>query len=287
MGSAFERILAGTDGSLRAEEAVRQAARLASLTGAELEVVYVFDQSRPPGPFRDPSAPTAYADHALEEAGRIADKEDVEATLRVLVGDPAIMLVHHAQERWADLVCVGADAGLFEKPHLLGGVAVHVVRNAHASVLVSRAPEESLGMTFPGRVLCAVDGSDCSMEAVRTGAALAAQAEASFRLLHVVPVISGYGVGWTAVGEPSGFEPLSPAVEVAERMGLDPAREMALGRPAPVIAETARSEGVDLVALGSRGLHGLSRVLLGSVSEWVARHAGCSVLVTRKLSARR
>ncbi len=284
MGSAFERILVGTDGTLRAEQAVWQGARLAALTGAELEVVYVFDQSRPPGPFRDAGAPTASADHALEEAGRIAAKEEVEASLRVLVGDPATMLVRHARERWADLICVGADAGFFEKPHLLGGVAVHVVRNAHSSVLVARVPDESLGMTFPGRILCAVDGSAAAMEAVRTGAALAAGAGASFRLLHVVPVFSGSTVGWTTVGDPPGFEPLSPAVEVAEGVGVDPAREMALGRPGPVIAETARVEGVDLIAMGSRGLHGLPRVLLGSVSEWVARHAGRSVLVTRKPS---
>jgi nucleotide-binding universal stress UspA family protein len=282
MGSAFERILVGADGSLRAEEAVRQGARLASVTGAELEVVYVFDQSRPRTPFTDPAAPTAVADQVLEEAGRIAAKEEVEPSLRVLVGDPATMLVHHARERWVDLICVGADAGFYEKPHLLGGVAVHVVRNAHSSVLVAREPHESLEMTFPGRILCAVDGSPAGMEAVRTGATLAAQAGASFRLLHVVPVFSGGTVGWTTVGDPPGFEPLSPAVEVAERAGIDPAREMALGRPGPVIAETARAEGVDLIAMGSRGLHGLSRVLLGSVSEWVARHAGGSVLVTRK-----
>jgi nucleotide-binding universal stress UspA family protein len=284
MANAFERILAGTDGTLRAEEAVRQAGRLAAITGAELEVVYVFDQSGPPGPFRDPGSPTAHADHALEEAGRIAAKEQVEASLRVLVGDPATMLVRRAQERWADLICVGADAGFFEKPHLLGGVAVRVVRNAHGSVLVARPPDESAGGVFPRAVLCAVDGSDHSLEAVRTSAALAAQAGASFRLLHVVPVLSGNGVGWTAVGDPPGFEPLSPAAEVAERAGITPGREMALGRPGPVIAETARGESVDLIAMGSRGLHGLPRVLLGSVSEWVARHAAVSVLVTRKLS---
>jgi nucleotide-binding universal stress UspA family protein len=282
MGSAFERIVAGTDGSLGAEEAVRQAARLAAVTGAELEVVYVFDRSRPPGPFRDPETELARAEQALEEAARIADKEEVEASVRVLVGDPATMLVHRASERWADLICVGADRGFFEKPHVLGGVAVHVLRRAPGSVLVARAPDESVGMVFPGRVLCAVDGSDYSTEAVRTSAALAAAAGATFRLFHVVPILAGGGLGWAAVGEPQGFEPLSPAAEVAERSGVVPAREMALGRPGPAIVETARKEWVDLVAMGSRGLPGVSRVLMGSVSEWVARHASCSVLVTRK-----
>src|SRR5207244_13490296 len=120
-------------------------------------------------------------------------------------------LVRRAAERWADLICVGADAGFFEKPHVLGGVAVHVLRQAPGSVLVARPPQESAGGVFPRSVLCAVDGSEDSMEAVRTSAALAAAAGASYRLFHVVPVLTGGGVGWAAVGEPAGFEPLSPA----------------------------------------------------------------------------
>ncbi|MBM4439287.1 MAG: universal stress protein, partial [Candidatus Rokubacteria bacterium] len=37
--------------------------------------------------------------------------------------------------------------------------------------------------------------------------------------------------------------------------------------------------GTDLVVLGARGLRGVRRALLGSVSEAVLRHAGCSVLI--------
>jgi nucleotide-binding universal stress UspA family protein len=192
------------------------------------------------------------------------------------------MLVRHAEERWSDLICVGADAGFFEKPHVMGGVAVHVVRNAHASALVARVPEESVELRFPGRIMCAVDGSEAALDAVQISATLASQAGATLRLLHVVPVLAGGGMGWSTLGDPPGFEPLTPAIELAKGVGVEPAREMGLGRPEAVIAEAARSAGADLIALGSRGLHGLPRVLLGSVGEWVARHAGCSVLVIRK-----
>ena len=43
----FGRILGGTDGSARAEEAVAPAAKLAAVTGAALNIVYVVDTSRP------------------------------------------------------------------------------------------------------------------------------------------------------------------------------------------------------------------------------------------------
>jgi nucleotide-binding universal stress UspA family protein len=47
------------------------------------------------------------------------------------------------------------------------------------------------------------------------------------------------------------------------------------------ILEEASNWGADLIVLGSRGLRGMDRVQLGSVSEAVALHANCSVEVIR------
>lgn len=51
------------------------------------------------------------------------------------------------------------------------------------------------------------------------------------------------------------------------------------GDPGEVIVEAARSEGVELIAVGSHGRRGVERALLGSVSDHVLRHAPCPVLV--------
>jgi nucleotide-binding universal stress UspA family protein len=40
--------------------------------------------------------------------------------------------------------------------------------------------------------------------------------------------------------------------------------------------------GADLIVTGSRGLGGIRRALMGSVSESVVHHASCPVLVVRK-----
>jgi nucleotide-binding universal stress UspA family protein len=47
------------------------------------------------------------------------------------------------------------------------------------------------------------------------------------------------------------------------------------------ILDTAANWDADLIVLGSHGEKGLRKFLLGSVAEFVARHARCSVLVVR------
>ena len=53
------------------------------------------------------------------------------------------------------------------------------------------------------------------------------------------------------------------------------------GPPGEAIVEVAASEQVDLVVVGSHGRGAVGRFLVGSVSEYVVRHAPCPVLVVR------
>jgi nucleotide-binding universal stress UspA family protein len=53
------------------------------------------------------------------------------------------------------------------------------------------------------------------------------------------------------------------------------------GDPRAIIVDHAEKWPADLIALGSHGRKGLDRMLMGSVAEFVARHAHCSVLIVR------
>jgi nucleotide-binding universal stress UspA family protein len=137
------------------------------------------------------------------------------------------------------------------------------------------------GPTFPGSILCGVDGSDSSVETAGLAARIAVAAGAELRLQHVTPVFAGDEREWTLDDdEPDPIE-IESAAQAARGAGARPIRERALGRPEYAIVETAERDRVDLVVVGSRGLSGVARVLLGSVSEYVAIHAHCSVLVAR------
>jgi nucleotide-binding universal stress UspA family protein len=81
---------------------------------------------------------------------------------------------------------------------------------------------------------------------------------------------------------------MAKARQLVNRLA-DPFREQGLkvypevveGMPAPQILTTVEQRQIDLVALGTKGLSGMKRFLLGSVSEWVLHDVSCSVLVVR------
>ena len=55
-----------------------------------------------------------------------------------------------------------------------------------------------------------------------------------------------------------------------------------MARPDQGILGVGEDVGAGLIVLGSRGLGGVKRALMGSVSDSVVRHAHCPVLVVRK-----
>jgi nucleotide-binding universal stress UspA family protein len=271
-GPAFRRALVATDGSPRAEEAARQAARLSDALGAALEVVFVVDTTHP-----HRADVEAEGEAALARTARIAADAGVQAPTRLVAGEPAAAIVEEAHEHDIDLVAVGPDAGVLGGAIRVGHVAAHVVREAPCSVLLAR----EAGPSFPQRIACGIDGSEGSVGTAGLAAAIAAATEAELRLLHVIPVFRGDNAEWTLdEDEPSPPE-VEPSVHAAVARGVIPIREMAMGRPESAIVAAAARDGTDLVVVGHRGLAGMTRVLLGSVSEHVTTHASCSVLVAR------
>lgn len=268
----FERIVAATDGSERATEAVRRAARIAALIGTSLDVVFVIDTHH--AHTEDVEREADAAASAAEEAAR-AEHEDVR--VRIVAGEPGQGLIDEAVQHDAGLIAVGPDAGVLGGAIRVGRVAAHVLRHAPMSVLLGRLAPEG----FPRRVECGVDGSDPSAATAGIAATIAAAAGAELRLRHVVPVYPSDDAEWTLdPSEPSPPE-MDDAVREVRALGLEPLRAMAMGRPEHILVEVARRDDVDLLVVGHRGRGGVARVLLGSVSEHVAVHASCSVLVAR------
>ena len=139
------------------------------------------------------------------------------------------------------------------------------------------------------KILIAVDGSDFSEAAVREVVQTSPK-DAQIQVMHVIeplPVVESwtYAIDWQQVlqnqrKEAEGF--VAEASRVLRDGGFTVTTAIEEGVAKSVIVEAAGQWHADLVVMGSHGRKGLARFLLGSVSEGVARHSPCSVLIVRK-----
>ena len=74
---------------------------------------------------------------------------------------------------------------------------------------------------------------------------------------------------------------LARAAREAEEQGIDVDTHDRQGDPADVIIDVAREQNADLIVVGARGLTGIERFLLGSVSSKLWHHAPTSVTIVR------
>jgi nucleotide-binding universal stress UspA family protein len=145
-------------------------------------------------------------------------------------------------------------------------------------------------------ILVAVDGSPNSARAAELAIDLAKKNEAHFFIISVItaPVFASVGPpGATDSGpvaeeffdrskkEAEGF--VGGFVSKAEGMGLKVRGEIIENVPSVVeaISDYAEEWKVELIVVGTRGLSGFKKLLLGSVSSALVSHAPCSVLVVR------
>src|SRR5208282_5412543 len=96
--------------------------------------------------------------------------------------------------------------------------------------------------------------------------------------------MGGYNRALDAVWEAETTEAKALVTKVADGLrskGLKVTTAVEHGEPKSQIIEAASEWHADLIVVGSHGRKGLGHFLLGSVSDAVVRHAGCSVEIVR------
>ncbi len=139
------------------------------------------------------------------------------------------------------------------------------------------------------KILIATDGSQYSDKALEVAIGLAKAFNSSLYIIHVVeedkvamaastmPIMVNVIEDMVKIGN----EILNKAKTKASEAGVNAEVILARGNAADKILENADKLNVDLIVVGSRGLRGLARFLLGSVSEKVVRHSNKPVLVVK------
>jgi nucleotide-binding universal stress UspA family protein len=153
--------------------------------------------------------------------------------------------------------------------------------------------KESIAMsTFPARILLATDGSEEAELAALMAVDLADATHSELHVVHVGVVPSflksypgtlGYERRlYEQIEEESKERLRKQSLRVKAAGGTVAGSHLRMGQVDLEILALAEELGAGLIVMGCRGLGGVRRALMGSVSDSVVRHAHCPVLVVRQ-----
>ena len=288
------KVLLATDGSEEATLAAATASGLATRTGSELHVLTV-------GPeypyFELPDAPARFEE--VVEAQRRETKEVLDEQVRKIEDSggkveeahlemgvpPGRATVDLGERLGAGLIVVGSRGLGPMKRAVMGSVSSSVVHHAHCPVLVVRGERD-----YPqGRILLALDGSRESSAAAGAAVELAGSMDSELHVVHVGevnpvyhPERHGYLALYKELRERARRLLDEQVNEVEAAGGTVVKAHLRMGRPDEEIVVLGEEIAAQLIVTGSRGLGGIRRALMGSVSDSVVRHAHCPVMVVRR-----
>ncbi len=262
----FARVLCGVDASRADAEAVRQAALLTA-PGGVLDLVCVVHHGGY-GPNEQATLGRDRADEALVRGRQVATEAGVDATTRVVEDRDRWHGLESAGEGH-DLLVVGRHRRSRVEGVIAGSLSTEALHRAEMPVLVAAKADTP----FPQRVLLASDGS----EDARRAADLATEICAAFQSQATILTVG------SDADRAHRHEIAREAADLMAASGVEPVAAMRAGAPRTAIVDFVRQLQPALVIIGSGGKRGVRA--LGSVSEHVAHHVDCSVLVARAPAA--
>jgi nucleotide-binding universal stress UspA family protein len=290
---SLDRLLVPLDFSGASDAALRRALDLARRTGAEVHCLHVVPGFEPAfdGDFAAlPADERAFYQrvwaHAEAQLDARLEKARAQGVLlkRVLsYGLPSGVVLEYAAAQGVDLIVMGTHGRRGVRRFFLGSVAGEVLRRADVPVMV--VPERA-GARPLLHVLAPTDFSPVSRLALPVAAAVADLYGARLSLLNVLepmPLLVGLAGLATIADLLPDLRPEAERDLAALTRSGGPALARAgchvvEGRAAEAVTGFAAAHGVDLVVMAKHGLHGVDRLLLGSVTERVVRTAPCAVL---------
>jgi len=164
-------------------------------------------------------------------------------------------------------------------------------------------PSPTISKPFFKKILVAQDGSESSQRAAQAALELAEKLKADLVVLHAISSPTSYY--HSTIASPTGMSLPAPSQHEidayyayarkvalgivgeteskAKKQGIHVKTEIpeAVSSIVETIVNHASKENVDLIVVGTRGLGGFKKLLLGSVSSGIVSHAHCPVLIVR------
>ncbi|GCE30156.1 universal stress protein UspA [Dictyobacter alpinus] len=315
MNGQFQHIIVPLDGSVCAEHALPLAARLARASGARITLLYILEYI--PEYVSSPVPATMVS----QESMAISEKQARDYLVRIqkspvlsglalhpdlFYGRPAATIVENASLEHADLIVMCSHGRTGFKRFVMGSVAQQVAIHSPVPVLIlQRSDKEEIEeLAVPFRILVALDGSERS-EAILKPAAmlsvlLSTPQTGNLHLLRVVPPVHATDMDEIEATTHANRQALKDAKkylkDLSEKLRLDTLRELPVQisysvrydkdvsgavYDAAMVGNILATPAISAIALTTHGRHGIPRLLLGSVTEDILRHATLPLLVVR------
>jgi nucleotide-binding universal stress UspA family protein len=287
----MKKVLLATDGSAFAEEAAWFLSHLPHAEKLDLFVLTVLQA--PYGNHRhlSPTALAEYVDRerasaseAYQRIERMFDGANVRVQHMVREGHRGQCIVEASSELEADLTVVGARGRSTVRRLLLGSTSDYVATQASSSVLVVR-PTGLREAGRPIRIVLGYDDSAPAAAAIEEFAETQWGRQSDVHLVSVVSYVSAF-LNELVVE----VDEIKNAAKKAVQQAAARLRPSAPNVHAHLVESDHVGEGLvefaeehhcDLIVVGETPHTALGRVVLGSVSRFVLRHAPCSVWITR------
>ena len=283
----YKKILVATGGSPWSEAAVVYAIALAARLGAELHILTVL-VIHAAYAMPDMMASSDLVMESVERQGHELLAQATEKAMQAGIvfttsckwGNIPETILQTTAEEACDLIVLGSRQVAGRKRLRLGSISSIVASKAEQPVLVVKQPPPPVPPALLWRrLLAATGGSPWSDAAVDHALSLARQQQLDVCLLYV-DAGRRRSSGTPAAVEEKGILALVEARAVAA--GVSYETRMAYGDVTDGILDTATQQQCDLIILGSRGLTGWKRLMLGSISNAVAVKAAQPVMIVKR-----
>lgn len=296
---SIQRILLPTDFSEGAAHALIQAVPLAHWYEACLTILHVSSLEAATAGFPPMINPITLKplshERLIEELQRFAlpaSRAGVHVEFSTREGPAAGEILEQARSSAADLIVMGTHGRSGFERLMLGSVTEKVLHKAPCPVMTvapmaAGAPPHS--PTDLRHIVCPLDFSQASHEALRYALALAERSRARLTVLHVIEWTEaelrhshGASPDHRRYVQEEARRQLHDAVPHDARDWCRIEERVLAGSPWKRILALATEEVPDLVVLGAHGHNALERFVFGSTTNQVVRQAPCPILSVRR-----
>lgn len=272
----FKNVLVGVDGTKGGRDAIALAVQLAA-GDAQITLAHVDGGDLRPVRAGRPGAVRAEQEESHKLLTEERTKAGVEARLiSVVATSPGRGLHQQAEEQDADLIVVGTCRHGALGRAMLGDDTRGALNGAHCAVAIASRgfAERSAPIADVG---VGVDGSKESQAALELARMLRSATSATVHVLEVVAIPTAAYSGMVAPALGESIDVLLQEASTRMRELEDVEGQAVYGLAGEELA--AFSDTVDIMVLGSRGYGPVRRVVLGSTSNYMQRHARSSLIV--------